>query len=65
MRRIVTLAGLAVLGLFGSLLGTAGATSPGPTVVMSGLDNPRGLAVSGHGEGWKLYVAEVTSHSVV
>jgi hypothetical protein len=58
MRRIVMVAALAAVGIFGSLLGTAGATSSGPTVVMSGLDNPRGLAVSGRGEGWRLYVAE-------
>lgn len=55
--RIVPLAALAVLGLVAAL-GTAGAAPPGSTVVMSGLDNPRGLAVSGHGRGWKLYVAE-------
>ncbi len=45
------LAALAVLGL-GSALGTAGAAPPGATVVMSGLDNPRGLAVFGDGDGW-------------
>ena len=54
---MILLAALAVLGL-GSTLGTAGAAPPGATVVMSGLDNPRGLAVSGGGDGWKLYVAE-------
>ena len=56
-QRIILLAALAVLGLVAAL-GTAGAAPPGATVVMSGLDNPRGLAVSGHGHGWKLYVAE-------
>ncbi len=60
-QRIVLLAALAVLGLvlgLASALGTAGAAPPGATVVMSGLDNPRGLAVSGQGRGWKLFVAE-------
>jgi hypothetical protein len=58
MRRIVLLAALPALGLLAFISGTAGAAPPGATVVMSGLDNPRGLAVSGGGRGWKLYVAE-------
>jgi hypothetical protein len=58
MRRLVLLAVLSALTLSAALLSTADAAPPGAVVVMSGLDNPRGLAVSGGGKGWKLYVAE-------
>jgi hypothetical protein len=46
--------------------GSAEAAQPGYTVVMSGLDNPRGLTFARPGEGegsgdWSLYVAEAGS----
>ena len=47
-----------ILGLFalvGALAGSGAATEPPGTVVMSGLDNPRGLAFGPEGG---LYVAE-------
>ena len=46
---------LGLLALVGVLAGTGGATDPPGTVVMSGLDNPRGLAFGPEGG---LYVAE-------
>src|SRR6266487_5709078 len=44
-----------LLGLVGAFAGTGAATDPPGTVVMSGLDNPRGLAFGPEGG---LYVAE-------
>ena len=53
IRLLALIVGLvAVLGAFA---GTSGATDPPGTVVMSGLDNPRGLAFGPEGG---LYVAE-------
>jgi hypothetical protein len=50
MRRPGLLATLAVVAISGWLLSTALAQPPGATVVMTGLDNPRGI-VFGHGGG--------------
>ncbi|MDQ2983939.1 MAG: ScyD/ScyE family protein [Actinomycetota bacterium] len=55
MKRLVFATGL-VLAVFGGVLPAAAApTAPTATVVMSGLDNPRGLAFGSNGA---LYVAE-------
>ena len=53
IRLIALIVGL--LALIGALAGTGAATAPPGTVVMSGLDNPRGLAFGPEGG---LYVAE-------
>ena len=67
-RRLLLPCAVAVVGA-GSVAGTAQATrgaQPRQSVVMNGLDNPRGLSFAWAGEagrrhderGWSLYVAE-------
>jgi hypothetical protein len=58
MKRLALLVAVAALAVAAASLGAARAAPPGTTVVMSGLDNPRGLASAGGGHGWALYVAE-------
>jgi hypothetical protein len=62
--RTIVLALAATLAAAASITGVAyaarsgGHADPGYTVVMSGLDNPRGLTFANRDGGWALYVAE-------
>jgi hypothetical protein len=66
MRKIAALTALGAVLVFAWALTAASAAPPGATVVMSGLDNPRGLAITGgggddddeNGGGTTIYVAE-------